>query len=63
MKKKHRDITVNDKPYGWTVATNYDGTKHVRIWENKKVIYDKDMSEIEVIEPSLIAKIINKKFK
>jgi hypothetical protein len=58
MKKKHRDITVNDKPYGWTVAT-----KHVRIWENKKVIYDKDMSEIEVIEPSLIAKIINKKFK
>ena len=38
MKKKHREIVVEDVIYGWTVVS--DGKeRHLKIWKDKKVIH------------------------
>ena len=58
MKKKYREITVNNKTYAWTLKS--DGKEHViSIWENKKVIHNETVRCD--ITPSLVREIIEKK--
>lgn len=50
MKKKHRDIVVGGKTYGWTV-TNWE----LKIWENKKVIATHEFPDShDGITPSMV---------
>ena len=56
MKKKHRDIVVNDITYGWTF--NKSGKEYyIRIWKDKKIIHSCTV-RIPEITPALIADII-----
>ena len=57
MKKKHRNITVGDTTYGWTV---YGGGKEhtISIWLDKKVIHNESVRC--QITPSLVKDIIVK---
>ena len=54
MKKKHRDIVVDGLKYGWTV----DGSQHVKIWYDKKVIAEYDVPYVYDVTPSIVAGLI-----
>jgi len=54
MKKKYRDITVNDKQYAWAVQNDT-----LVIWYNKKVIKMADVLDTTVT-PKIVAEIIKK---
>ena len=61
MKKKHRDIVVDNIPYAWTYAPNPDkqeGGGELKIWKNRKVIYKKYIDSGVSITPKLIAELI-----
>jgi hypothetical protein len=53
MKKKHRDIVVNGKPYAWLVR----GCCTLVIFKDKKVIYEQRREEYS-ITPELVDSII-----
>jgi hypothetical protein len=53
MKKKHRDITVDGVVYGWIIGTDW-----VKIYLNKKVLFQSDIDEFDIITPANIAKLI-----
>ena len=55
MKKKHRDIVVNNKTYGWTVS--YMGHL-IRIWVDNKIVHEVKCNGYIPIKPSLIEEII-----
>ena len=55
MKKKHRDITVDNVKYAW-MFKGYPKDGHLTIWKDKKVIYSKDVRQ--VITPRDVATII-----
>lgn len=57
MKKKYRTITVENIKYGWTVTINEDTTV-LKIWLNKKPIYEKEIESKEQITPNLVYYII-----
>jgi len=57
MKKKHRDITVNNIKYAWRVKINEN--HRVIIYKDKKNIYEEDITELP-ITPKVIEKIIIK---
>ena len=42
MKKKYRDIIVNNIQYAWRAHSDCDGDGHclLTIWKNKKVVYE-----------------------
>jgi hypothetical protein len=44
MKKKYRDIVVGGKKYAWQ-CYEVDGILFLKIWLDKKVIYDKDVAQ------------------
>lgn len=63
MKKKHRDIVVDNILYAWTYAPNPDkqeGGGELKIWMDKKVIYKKDIDPGVSITPKLVAELISK---
>jgi hypothetical protein len=66
MKKKYRDITVNNKNYAWAVTNHNcdgDGGIVVKIWHNKEIIFQKFLTASEKpdsITPKYIRKIIEK---
>ena len=66
MKKKYRDITVGGQKYAWTVGKpNVDGDGNIalKIWKNKKVIYDeltKNAVTGEPITPKQVSDVIIK---
>lgn len=45
MKKKFREISVKGVVYGWSIRYNCDGDggTWLRIWQNKKIISDKEV--------------------
>lgn len=56
MKKKYRDIVVDDKPYAWTFGNH---GWELCIWENKKIIHSYTLKHgRSQITPSLVALII-----
>jgi len=56
MKKKYRNITVESKLYAWNVKSNVDGdgTNLIKIWFNKKVVYENLIPWKTEITPKLI---------
>ena len=60
MKKKHRNITVNGKEYAWNVHNNVDGDggNLVKIWYNKKVIFNDIYGGHHNITPKFISEAI-----
>jgi ABC-type glycerol-3-phosphate transport system substrate-binding protein len=52
MKKKYRDITVNDKQYAWAVQNDT-----LVIWYNKKIVQMADVLDTTVT-PKIVAEII-----
>jgi hypothetical protein len=52
MKKKYRDITVNNKQYAWAVQNDT-----LVIWYNKKIIKMADVLDT-TITPKIVAEII-----
>jgi len=55
MKKKHRDIEVNGKTYGWTLKFG----KKICIWYDKKIVFETTV-EVDEIKPKLISELIIK---
>jgi len=55
MKKKHRDIVVDGKKYGWTVSA----WQYVRIWYDKKIIAEYKVPEIYDVTPKIVAALIS----
>jgi len=58
MKKKHRDITVEGVKYAWTVNSDNHYYHNVKIWLDKKVIYEVKVDD-DVITPKMVKDIIN----
>jgi len=57
MKKKHRDIVVNGKTYGWLVSPNddpQDANDVLKIYFNKKLIHSEDTNGMK-ITPAMVA--------
>ena len=59
MKKKYRNIVVNGKTYAWNIIPRYNGIS-VRIWEDKKIIYNEFILGRNTITPKFIAEKIKK---
>lgn len=55
MKKKYRDITVDDVKYAWKVKTD-DDCNYLVIWKDKKIIYQGDITAD--VTPSYVSSII-----
>lgn len=55
MKKKHRDIIVNDKPYAWLVRC----FSTLVIFENKKEILELRFNNHIPITPKVVENVIN----
>ena len=53
MKKKYRDITVGGELYAWAMSPGA-----IKIWKDKKVIFQKDIDDDITIYPRFIAKLI-----
>ncbi len=65
MKKKHRDIIVNDTKYTWMVGSyncDGDGGYLVKIFHNRKEKY-KELYHSKVITPKYIRELILTKLK
>jgi hypothetical protein len=61
MKKKFRDIIVNDVAYTWACANNdkQEGGGEIKIWKNKRIIYKSYVDSDIKATPSYIAEIIS----
>ena len=60
MKKKNRNIVVDDIEYAWSISSGNcdgDGASKVNIWKNKKLIHTVVLRQCEVT-PSNIEEII-----
>jgi len=61
MKKKHRDITVGDVKYGWTLAGG--GKEHdVTIWKDKKPWFCTTL-RLGSVTPKDVADLIERRLK
>ncbi len=54
MKKKHRDITVLGKKYGWTTSSAGHFI-NLKIWEDKKIIKEIPVASHHAVTPKLVA--------
>jgi len=61
MKKKHRDITVADVKYGWTIRS-YGKETFVTVWLNKKP-WHKETFRQESVTPKDVREMIEEKLK
>ena len=55
MKKKYRDITVDNKQYAWKV--NNSGTV-LTIWYKKVIFNTSDVSEVKAVTPKYVSELI-----
>jgi hypothetical protein len=62
MKKKYREITVDDVQYGWTFHYDCDGDGNmcVAIWRDKKIIYREIVKGGYTLLPSILATAIRR---
>jgi len=60
MKKKYREIVVNNINYGWVVNDNCDGYggNMLVIYFDKRIIYEELFDGIISITPKMISQII-----
>jgi hypothetical protein len=63
MKKKYREIVVGGVLYGWTISNNCDGDggNLLKIWLNKKPIYQQLYTGDSQITPETVRKFIKEK--
>ena len=61
MKKKHRDITVNDIQYAWTIKSS-GKEKFVTIWKDKKQWF-KSTFRTDSVTPKDVAELIKSRLK
>jgi hypothetical protein len=54
MKKKYRDITVDNKQYAWKVSNG----KVLIIWYKKIIFNTTDVSEIDAVTPKYVSELI-----
>jgi len=59
MKKKYRDIVVNNIKYAWAYSGEGDGGT-LKIWKDKKVIYTENFNHDVIITPSYVSVVIKK---
>jgi hypothetical protein len=62
MKKKYRDIVVNNIHYAWSISNvngDGDGGKQLNIWKEKTKIYTEWLKPEIVITPKTISYIIS----
>lgn len=57
MKKKHRDIIVNDIQYAWTV-TEADEYNRIRVFQDKKMVHEEVLPNYQEIGPRIIKEMI-----
>lgn len=57
MKKKFREITVDGVDYAWKVNVTDDG-KYIKIWKDKKVIYEEMVNSEIDITPQTIKELV-----
>lgn len=57
MKKKFRELNLDGHKYGWIVKDDDDGNS-LRIYKDKKIIYDEVISGDIDITPKIVADII-----
>ena len=57
MKKKFREIVVDGKNYAWSARKHGDGGMLVKIWKDKKIIYEEHLS-YDSMTPHFISLII-----
>ena len=62
MKKKHRDIVVDDEQFGWVLSNGIDGDgiNRVSVYQNKKRLFITEIHDSEVT-PKIVADLIRKK--
>jgi hypothetical protein len=61
MKKKHRDIIVDDKKYGWIFAPNsdpYESDGELRIYYNRHIIHKEYVEADKIITSKYVAHLI-----
>jgi hypothetical protein len=61
MKKKYRNIVVNDILYAWNYVPNpdkYEGGGTLKLWKNRKEIYHKDVDCDVTVTPKYVAELI-----
>ena len=58
MKKKFRDIVVDDVKYAWQARADDDYPARIKIWKNKKVIIEGALSDGFEVTPKIISEII-----
>ena len=59
MSKTHRNITVQDKQYAWTIVKKKEAIE-LKIWENKQIILRKELNYVDEVTPSFVASVIEK---
>jgi len=61
MKKKHRNITIKNTEFAWSVKENVDGDggNRLTIWYNNKRIYGDIIGGHIDITPKYISNILN----
>ena len=59
MKKKFRNIIVDNQIYAWSVVINDEGLM-IKIWKNKKLYKQKYLYNHNEIKPSQIQELITK---
>jgi len=61
MKKKFRNITVNDVEYAWASRVVDGQHLTLKIWHDKKVIYDKPVGiYAKAVTPKMVKYIIER---
>jgi len=64
MKKKFRNITVNDKEYAWSSRVVDGQHLTLKIWHDKKVIYEKPVGiYAKAVTPKMVKYIIEREVK
>ena len=61
MKKKYRDIVVNNENHAWSVSNNNDGDRnnYITVWKDKKVIFYNHYMRGDInITPEIISELI-----
>jgi hypothetical protein len=54
MKKKYRDITVDNKKYAWKISNG----KVLIIWYKKVIFNTSDVSHIDAVTPKYVSELI-----
>lgn len=61
MKKRYRNIIIDGISYSWSYKVNgdrYEGGGMLKIWKNKKIVFERWCHCDVIVTPSYIAELI-----